>query len=304
MADGEQGAVAPEGDGKQTVLGGAPAGGEPSKLPELNGETWRLHLAGGDAELAKRFDRFTDPSALGKSLIEMEKRWSDPLTARLPQPLKENATDEEKAAHAKATREFYTKIGVPESADKYDIKLPEGFKPTADIEAGLNTIKAFGVEGGLTNAQVNGLAAKLIEWQGESDKAFEEQAKAAAQKNIEALKQQWGADYDTNLKLANATGSQFMGEAFNDFMQTPLADGTALGAHPVMAQFLATIGREFKGDPLFTAISGGTANLATVQSQIDAINALRDGTRAGNAAYDAKREELLKLIDLKRKLAA
>lgn len=309
MADGEQGVapVAGSGDGgsqgRAPVLGADAGGGTPRpKLPDLTGDTWRLHVAGGDADLAKRFDRFTDPSALGKSLIEMEKRWSDPRTARLPQPLPDNATDEQKAAHAKERRDFYSKLGVPEAGDKYDIKIPDDAPDT--VKQGVELIRASGVDLGITNEAANGLASKLVEWQTQTDAAFEAAAVELEAANIATLKGKWGADYDTNLKLANAAGAQFFGDGFKDVMEAQLADGTRLGAHPAIVQALAGIAREFQGDPLFSKIASGGADAGSVQTQIDAINALRDGTRQGNAAYDAKQPELLKLIDLKRRLTA
>lgn len=306
MADGEKGAGeggAPEGAGKAApVLGGAApaAGTEAPKLGDLTGETWRLHLAGGDAELAKRFDRFTDIGKLGASFVEMEKRWSDPRTARLPGPLPENATDEQKAAHAKERRDFFSKLGVPEAADKYDIKIAADAPET--VKQGVDLIKAAGVDLGLTNEAANGLAAKLAEWQTATDAQFATEAAAAEEKGLAALKEQWGGDYEPNLKIANAAGAHFFGEQFAAFMETQLADGTRLGQNPVLIQMLAQIGREFQSDPIFSKFNTGGASLDTVQAQIDKINALRDGTRAGNAAYDAKRDELLRLIDTKRKL--
>lgn len=104
-----------------------------------------------------------------------------------------------KEGDAASEAEWRKEIGVPESADKYEVKLPEG----AQVDEGfLKVAKAWFHEAGLTPKQANALAAKYAEYgangQKESAEAWNKQSEA----ELEGVKKEWGKEADANFAAA------------------------------------------------------------------------------------------------------
>lgn len=137
------------------------------------------------------FDQFKDRDSALKSFADTKAAFSRKTEGMVKLPTAD--TPEEEVAA------FYRSLGVPETADAYEItppEMPEGYtwNPEA-IDASLKeaawregvTPKAFSA---LIQAQAKVEAAQLAEYQ-----AQEEAATAA-------LKTEWGANYDKNVMLA------------------------------------------------------------------------------------------------------
>lgn len=109
----------------------------------------------------------------------------------------EKSTPEELSA-------FYGKLGRPETADKYELAVPEGYDDSFP-----KAMAPIMFEAGLSQAQ----AAKLAEgWNGFiSAKAAEvEKAYHAAQdKEMAELQTEWGADYDKNEEIARQAARKY-----------------------------------------------------------------------------------------------
>ena len=104
-----------------------------------------------------------------------------------------------KEGDAASEAEWRKAIGVPEAADKYMLKLPDGAPVD---EAFLNTAKAWFHEAGLTPKQAQALASKWTEY---GVAATTEQAQArlkASEGELEAVKKEWGKEADANLAAA------------------------------------------------------------------------------------------------------
>lgn len=111
-----------------------------------------------------------------------------------------------------AYNEIWDKLGRPESADKYNVELPEG----ANIDEGrLNTYRDVAYKAGITQAQFEALAqadasymASMME---QSQKEIAQQQEADYQK----LRREWGKDADEREELSRRGLRAIMPEGMN-----------------------------------------------------------------------------------------
>lgn len=104
-----------------------------------------------------------------------------------------------KEGDAASEAEFRKAMGVPESADKYEIKLPEG---AAIDGAFLSTAKGWMHEAGLTPKQAQIIASK---WNDFTTASLNDTAKAklkASEEGLQAVEKEWGNQTDANKAAA------------------------------------------------------------------------------------------------------
>ena len=175
---------------------------------------WSKALGVSDA-LEKKF---TEPSALLKSYVSLEKMLHD--TGKVSLPTKDSTPEERQA--------FNKKLGVPDKPEDYGIKMPEkiGDKvipKEAWIQKRADDFAKVAHEIGLTPAQ----ATRLVEHDTLSNMASYtgvNQHLARIKSEAEsALKTEWGADYDSKLKLAEVAAKEagFDGPANPELANSP-----------------------------------------------------------------------------------
>lgn len=133
-----------------------------------------------------------------------------PGITRLPDP---NDTE--------ALNSFYNSLGRPESPDNYKIDVEEGVDPNT-----LNQFTELAHSIGLTNEQ----AAKLAQFESARYKDYEESIVEGRNKAEEALKAEWGQDYDNRLlgakEVLNVYKDKYP-EAINELVQGPAGNNPA-----------------------------------------------------------------------------
>lgn len=222
---------------------------------------WRAGLP-EDLRAEKSLESFKDVGALAKSYVETKKMVGDAL--KVPAA---DAKPEERAA-------FYTKLGRPETADKYTVKaptFPEELGLTWDGEAQSQFLASMH-EAGLTNAQVQ----KALDWYGAYMlRAGDAQIREAAQERrtaTEALRTRWGSAMERNVGLARAAVQKM---ANGD--ERLLAAADAEGNNPALLELLHAAGEllfergEIRGDEY-----RGGRTVDEIQADIDAIKAQVD----------------------------
>ena len=146
-------------------------------------------------------------------------------------PLTEDATETEKEA-------YYTAIGRPESADKYETTVPEELSQFYSDETMVGVKDEF-YKAGLTQAQVNTIMQLDAQRVMASIEAAEAAEVSAHDEAEAALKKKWGLAYGERILAANKVIAD----------NVPEADRAALtdiiGNSPVVADFLATIGKKY-----------------------------------------------------------
>jgi hypothetical protein len=221
---------------------GEPAAGTPKPWLEQVPESHRGHEAlspfNGVGDLASAFIEQG-----GKlSALEGEGRIKIPG---------EDATAEDKAAFNKA-------LGVPDSAEGYELRkpetLPEGMSYSTELEA---AYKAKAFELGLPPGQTAALYDfyNQIIMDTHNQKAKQDQESLAAAETT--LKKEWGESYDGNLERVKRVMGKFGGEEFTAFLNT-----SGLGDNPAMAKMMLEFSKVISDDLFMEGTPAGGGPLS------------------------------------------
>jgi hypothetical protein len=256
-----------------------PPKNEPPKNDPLKGafpENWK-ELLPDDIKNDPSIKSLKDVAALAKSYIHGQK-----LVGADKIVVPTNLTSEEEWG------KIYQKLGMPETVEKYDFQAPEN----TDKEF-LKSFKEMAHKNGILPKQ----AAQLFEFYGKYvnglSEANEASAKAAFEKTVNGLKQEWGQAYDR--KLSNAAGlfGQYADEDTKKFMRE-----TGFSNHPVVLKLFSKIADSF-GESKFIA-PGGTGGMGITPSEAqDKINAVYKDTNhpyfhKAHPKHQEAREEMAK----------
>lgn len=279
----------------------APAGGAPAPAvdpgaepPTPANDDWRVRIAGEDAKLLGYLGRFGSE----KALAEAVKKQSDDLKAgKYLTPLPENPTDAEIAA-------FRKQNGVPDKAEGYLEKLPDGLVVGEDDKAVVNVFleKMHGL-----NASPAFTGAALEAYYGIVEEQAVTQAQAEADfkdSNVELLRDEWGADYKRNIAIT----SNFMATLPADVSKAISGgrddSGMPLANNAAVVKWLT--GLALEANPIATVVPGAGANQASAIAdeiaKFDAMMGDRNSEywKGPNAA--ANRARYLELTEAKLKL--
>lgn len=200
-------------------------------------DKWRDALP-DDIKGSPSLEGVEDVQTLAKRFIDT-KRMVGANTVKIPG---KEASQEEWA-------QFYTKLGRPESSDKYEMPkegLPEGFEPN---EGRLTAMREAAHRVGLTAQQFAALARADAEYMETEKAAFGEKMTQTQQESIAGLKKEWGSAFDQNLDLAKRAVRHFGGD---DLVKE--LDDSGMGNHPTLAKAMAKIGRMIAEDEI---VGGG-----------------------------------------------
>jgi hypothetical protein len=235
--------------GKGAAAGDAGAGA--FKFPE----NWREGLATGDVKKIERLSRYATPQAVADALLSVQARISaGELRSNVPFP--EKGTDAEKA-------EWRKEQGLPETHDKYELKLRDGLTIPAEDK---DRIGSFTQALHAKNAPP-AVVSQAVEWYyDEVAKATEERAtkdKAAVESTRDSLVAEMGvAEFKTNLNLVNGMIETMPASVKELFKGGRLADGTPLfGGNADAFKGLADWARKI--NPVTALVPGAGANTAS-----------------------------------------
>lgn len=262
MSDATGSTLLTEGGGTPADQQGQPGATTPPANATPNTDTtqqaqdandWRAALPEelrGNASLSK----YKDVNALASSYVNLERLLG---SEKIPLPKDDNDTE--------GWNRFYAAAGRPEAADKYEIAkptLPEGVNVPYDedeekfwrnlaFENGLSA-KQFGK---MWETGVKSRMDKAIAWQAESA-----QAKTKAQ---DALRREWGDNYDGNLNLAKAAFRQYADPDLAQYL-----DETGLGNDPRFTKVYYKIGKAMNGATKVQGTAKSAEAPADIQRQI------------------------------------
>lgn len=170
----------------------APAASIPAAAPA---DDWRATLP-DDLKALPAAQKYATPADLLKGYVEAEK-----LIGRKGVVVPgEGATAEEQAA-------FRAALGVPETADAYALKAPEGVPAEVWSEDSAKAFAGKAHELGLTPAQAQGLAGW---WAGAmAQQAASMGLEADGRPFEEVLRSEWGAQFDAKMDLAKRAVREF-----------------------------------------------------------------------------------------------
>lgn len=246
---------------------------------------WREKVAAGDDAKLKRLARYASPDAALDALFQLQNKiGSGELRAKLPK----NATPEQMGEWRQAN-------GIPESPEKYELKLADGLvigeedKPYVD--AFLARVHAKDV----TNEQASAFVNAYYDIVAQQTQERHEKDREIAQATEDELRQEWGADYRRNSNVIQnllATAPSGLGE---ELLHGRMSDGTPIGASPKMLRWLASIALDI--NPHSTVVSAANGDIAgSIDTQIaDIEKTMRENRQAYNAdeKMQARYRELL-----------
>ena len=205
--------------------------------------------------------KFTEIDALAKSYINATRMIG---TDKVAVP-NENSTDDQ-------WNEVYTKLGRPESADKYKLDINSEVAP---IDEG--AIKQFAENAhqlGLNNKQAQGILEyykSIMEGSAQQSKIDTETAQAQAEQQ---LRQEWGKTFDENVKKAGSIAKANLGV---DVLDMQLKDGTRLGDHPEVIKGFAKIADMMSEDKIVSTESENVDQGKDLEQEISKIMNDRTG---------------------------
>jgi hypothetical protein len=166
---------------------------------------------------------WNDTNSVIKSYTELERAMGSRI--KIPD---ENAGEEELS-------NFYLKLGRPETAEGYEVNVPESVPRDEDFE---NTMRNIAFKTGAPKAQFEALVKGYYEF-------LDAKLKRTQEEGEKNLRDTWKADYDQNIEVAKRAFKQFGGDEFSDLLVK-----TRLGNHPAMVKAFYEIGKVNMDDTL------------------------------------------------------
>jgi len=200
-------------------------------------------------------EKFTEADALAKSYINAVKMIGQDKIA-VPT---NNSTQE-------AWDEAYTKLGRPESPDKYSFDVKSEV-----INMDENAIKSFAEQShklGLNNKQAEGILdfyKNNMEGSAQQAKIDTETAQSQAEQE---LRQEWGRDFEGKVKQAGALAKANINP---EILDMTLSNGIRLGDHPEIIKGFAKIAGMMSEDKIVATESENVNTVTDIESEISAI---------------------------------
>ena len=227
--------------------------------PTVN-KTWKEAIS-EEFRSDPNIEKFTEIDALAKSYINATKMIGQDKVA-VPN---KNSTEDQ-------WNEVYDKLGRPESADKYSLNVKSDVVP---IDEG--SIKQFADNAhklGLNQKQAEGiLDFYKTNMEGMAQQSQVDTETAQAQ-SAQELRQEWGREFDTNVKKAGALAKANMNP---EILDMELKNGMRVGDHPEIIKGFAKIAGMMSEDNMVTEESEQVNSNKDIESQISTITNNTDG---------------------------
>ena len=206
-------------------------------------------------------EKFTEIDSLAKSYINATKMIGQD---KLVIPTNNSTEDQ--------WNEVYSKLGRPESADKYSLDATSEIVQMDD-----NAIKSFAEQShklGLNNKQAQGILEyykNSMEGSAQQSKIDTETYQAQAEQE---LRKEWGRSFDENIKKAGAVAKANMD---SEILDLTLSDGRRLGDHPAIIKGFANIANLMSEDKMIGTGEDNATSGRDIATEISSIVNDRDG---------------------------
>ena len=206
-------------------------------------------------------EKFTEIDALAKSYINATKMIGQDKVA-VPN---KNSTEDQ-------WNEVYDKLGRPESPDKYALDVKSDVVPLDN-----GAVKQFAENAhklGLSNKQAQGVLEfykNSMEGTAQQSKIDTETAQVQAEQE---LRQEWGREFENNVKKAGALAKANMNP---EILDMELKNGMRVGDHPEIIKGFAKIAGMMSEDNMVTTESEQVNSNKDIESEISSIMNNREG---------------------------
>lgn len=255
-------------------------------------EDWRetaikeAGLTGEEAESAmKRLSRYSSPSAMAKSLVELNKKIASG-EYKVPAP-----------EDAEALARWRKDNGIPEKPEDYKLELDNGFVLG---EEDMPMVKGF-LDVAHNKNLDNNTVKEILSWYKGQEKLMieaETQILTEARNNtINELKAEWGSEFKENMNAVNSFMSKYFGDEVAKHVEFAVGpNGAPLGSNPAFIKAISQLSRELDiGDYV---VPGAVNKMEAIADEMKAIE-----KKMGTTAYsNAERQRYTELIEAKGKL--
>ena len=232
---------------------------QPTATPSTvsNGDTpasWKSSIS-EEFRNDPNIEKFTEIDALAKSYINATRMIGQDKVA-VPN---KNSTEDQ-------WNEVYSKLGRPETADKYALNIES--EAVAMDEGAIKSFAEQSHKLGLNNTQAQGiLEFYKNNMESSAQRATVDTETAQAQAETE-LRAEWGKDFDSNVSKASALAKANMNP---DILDLQMQDGTRIGDHPEIIKGFAKIAGMLSEDKLVSTESESVNSIKDLQSEISSI---------------------------------
>ena len=227
--------------------------------PTVN-KTWKEAIS-EEFRSDPNIEKFTEIDALAKSYINATKMIGQDKVA-VPN---KNSTEDQ-------WNEVYSKLGRPETADKYALNIE-----SEAVAMDENAIKSFAEQShklGLNNKQAEG----ILDFYKNNMEGTAQQAKidteTAQSQSEQELRQEWGRDFEGKVKQAGALAKANINP---EVLDMTLSNGTRLGDHPEIIKGFAKIAGMMSEDKILGTESENVDTSKDIESEISALSNDKNG---------------------------
>ena len=243
--------------------------------------SWQSRYLSEDLRENDTLGKFEDVGSLGKSYLELQKM----VGSRIKVPTDESSEDE--------VNDFYSKVGRPESPDKYTINLPEGTDYDNEL---IGQFYEVAYKNGLSNKQAQSAIEFYNHINADMNINQESQMQQSRVDSEASLKKEWGiGDYNKNLALSKKAFKRFADDDLKEFV-----DKTGMSNNVAMIKFLYKIGNAFS-DPDMGGSGKDSANVDSDSAKLEINAIMKDSKHKYNAALfdgtDSKHKEAVAYRD-------
>ena len=202
---------------------------------------WRASLS-EDIRENPSFSKFKDVNGLAASYVNLQSHLGRDKIAK-------PVTDSD-------WNDVYEFLGRPESADAYEVPLPDGLPDEVAAQFTEQKLSSFKQEAHRLGLNANQVKS-LVEWQAGNVSEQHEAYKGTIDQSMEqgeiALKAEWGRAYDQNIGFARKAFEEYGGNALAAKMEA-----SGLGNDPDVLKAFANIAKTTMADKDLAGPSGGT----------------------------------------------
>lgn len=230
-------------------------------------------------------EKFTEIDALAKSYINATRMIGQDKVA-VPN---KNSTEDQ-------WNEVYSKLGRPESADKYALNIES--EAVAMDEGAIKNFAEQSHKLGLNNTQAQGILEFYKNSMENNMQQSTVNTETAQAQSEQTLRAEWGQDFDNQVAKAGALAKANMNPEILDLQ---MQDGTRIGDHPEIIKGFAKIAGMLSEDKLVSTESESVNSMKDLQSEISAITNNTDGPYWNNQHPD--HEKMVQQVYTLREMA-
>ncbi len=235
-------------------------------------DNWRDRVANGDAKVLSRLARYASPDAALAALNSLQEKVA---RGELRSALPKDATPEQIKAHN-------AEHGIPESPDKYELKLKDGLVVGKDDKPFVDEFLK-GLHGaGMNNAQASAAVNWYYDMQDAQSEAQATKDSETARASEDVLREEWGKEFRPNMNLMHSLLDMAPPGLKDLLLHGRLSDRPAIGSSPAALRWLVGLAREINPAGALTGASG-TAGADSIETE---INGIEKTMREDRAAYN------------------